>query len=250
MAKYHNDLLKFKNTHKGETAYIFGSGPSIKQFNIIEDGIFIGCNHILLNHDINNKLKYYFFGDGYNYTGAANTVIKFNTEMTCKERIDHVINYRDITTFCSAFMNNELFHGFSQKQVDELYNKKVHILNLTKDIDNLKPELDEMIVDHSIIFTCLHFALYCGFLKIYIVGCDCSSENGSSYFFLNKSDISEIPNVTRQLNRNLTQYNASSILPNIWKKMKIFKDTHFPNTKLISINPVKLKGLLDSDLYT
>lgn len=32
--------------------------------------------------------------------------------------------------------------------------------------------------------------------------------------------------------------------------MKTFKDIHFPNTKLISINPVKLKGLLDSDLYT
>ena len=250
MAKYHNDLLKFKNMHKGETAYIFGSGPSINQFKIIENGVFIGCNHILLNPNIKNKLKYYFFGDGYNFIGNSSIVLKYNTNQTYKERVDDVINHTNITTFCSAFMNNRLFHNFSQKQVDELYNKKVYIINLTRDIENLKPDIDETIMDHSVIFTCLHFALYCGFSKIYIVGCDCTNNKESSYFFLNKSNISNIPKITRKLNSNLTQYSATNILPDIWKKMKTFKDIHFPNTKLISINPVKLKGLLDDDLYT
>lgn len=250
MEKYHNKLLKFKNIHKGETAYIFGSGPSVNQFKILEDGIFIGCNHIIQNNYIKNKLKYYFFGDGYNYKGNWEIVLKYNTNTTYKQRVDNVINNTDITTFCSAFADGMLFHGFSQEQVDNLYDKKVNILNLTRDIDNLSPELDKKIVNHSVIFTCLHFALYCGFSKIYIVGCDCSSIEGSSYFFLNKSDISKIPKITRQLNRNLSNYNASPILPDIWKKMKRFKDLHFSDTKLISINPVKLKGLLDDDLYT
>ena len=249
MSKYHNNLLKFKNIHKGETAYIFGSGPSINKFKMMEDGVFIGCNHILLNKDIKDKLKYYFFGDGYNYNGESETIIKFNTNMTFKERVDNIINNTNIITFCSAYMDNRLFHGFKQKQVDELINKNVNILNLTRDIENLKPDLNEKIVNHSVIFTCLHFALYCGFSKIYIVGCDCCNNSESSYFFLTKADINKIHKNTKKINRNLTNYQASSFLPNIWIKMKLFKDKYFPNTKLISINPVKLKDILDSDLY-
>ena len=47
--KYHSELLKYKNIHVGDVCYIFGSGPTFNRFKIQEEGIFIGCNHIIKN---------------------------------------------------------------------------------------------------------------------------------------------------------------------------------------------------------
>ena len=65
--KYHSELLKYKNIHVGDVCYIFGSGPTFNRFKIQEEGIFIGCNHIIKNKYIRENIKYYFFGHGYKY---------------------------------------------------------------------------------------------------------------------------------------------------------------------------------------
>ena len=65
---YHPELLKYKNKHKGETCYIFGSGPTVNSFKLQEPGIFIGCNHIIKHEYIKKNLKYYFLDTVILYT--------------------------------------------------------------------------------------------------------------------------------------------------------------------------------------
>ena len=92
-------------------------------------------------------------------------------------------------------------------------------------------------IAHQPIFDCggtvisaLQFALYTNPKKIYLVGCDCSTGHFHE----------EIPNVLS---------NDSSGLVKRWKKFKDIMNDYCPNTEVISINPVGLKGMF-KDIYT
>lgn len=73
----------------------------------------------------------------------------------------------------------------------------------------------------SSIFPAVHFALYAGFQKIYLVGCDCTN----LYF-----------------SENVTVKSNLSYLVNFWIKFKEWAYKHYPNTTIMSINPI---GLID-----
>ena len=91
-------------------------------------------------------------------------------------------------------------------------------------------------LNHSIIFPAVQFALYCNFTKIYLVGCDCNlykQDRNRKYFFDDNSK-----NV--KLDYNIIQWG---------KKIYKFKNKEYSNTKLININPVGLKGMMDQDIY-
>ena len=80
--------------------------------------------------------------------------------------------------------------------------------------------------------------MYCGFTKIYLVGCDCATQISGAYNeFWNESYIEKMP---IENNEHLIEW---------WLKMKEFKDVNYPNAKLININPLGLKNKLDGDIY-
>ena len=88
-------------------------------------------------------------------------------------------------------------------------------------------------LNHSIVFPAIQFALYSGFSKIYLVGCDC---NG--YF---------------HSNNYLTGQNNTSIHTDLvywWYRMYEFKKKYYEDTRIISLNPVGLKKIMDDDIYT
>lgn len=75
-------------------------------------------------------------------------------------------------------------------------------------------------------FPAIQFALWTNPKTIYLVGCDCSSGH----------------------------YDGSGSESNLeyliepWKKLKKFRDIWYPLTKIVSVNPVGLKGIFE-DLY-
>jgi hypothetical protein len=75
----------------------------------------------------------------------------------------------------------------------------------------------------SVIFPAMQFALWCCPARIFIVGCDVSNEG---YFYEQGK-------------------NALNIEMNLlgWKKMKEFAHAFYPETEIISINPVGLRGI-------
>jgi hypothetical protein len=226
---YHHNLLKYKNIHIGETCYIFGSGPSFLKFKKEEEGIFIGCNHIIKNQYIKDNLKYYFFGHGY-------PIYKNNNSLygNHKKEVDTLGNHID--KFCMVSRNNDIsVHEFTIEDIKNL--KNINALPCDINLNNIYENLENhSFLNHSIVFPATQFALYCGFSKIYLVGCDCNmySCTDKKYFFDD--------------NTNNTSIDYNNIL--WWKKMHEFKNLVYPNTKIININPVGLKNLMDQDIYT
>lgn len=98
---------------------------------------------------------------------------------------------------------------------------------------DIRPDIEcNTLSDHgTIVHPALHFALYTNPDKIFLIGCDTSR---SGYF-----------------NKNLVQgtMNVDNLIVG-YKKFKEFSNWHYPNTKIISINPIGLKGLFDEDQYT
>ena len=85
----------------------------------------------------------------------------------------------------------------------------------------------------------MQFALYCGFKKIYLVGCDCGQydqegKNGTAKYFFKNDGGSK-----------LNQYTIDR-----WKKIYQLKNNHYPKAQIINMNPVGLKGLMDDDIFT
>lgn len=82
---------------------------------------------------------------------------------------------------------------------------------------------------YSVAFQALNFAAYTYPKKLYLVGCDCSN---SGYF-----------DGSKQLFANV----------NLWikgyQKFKLFMEHFYPDTEIISINPIGLKGIF-KDVYT
>ena len=227
--KYHSELLKYKNKHQGETCYIFGSGPSFKNFKKQEDGIFIGCNHIIKNEEIKNSIKYYFFGHGYlEYRKDIGTYGNHYRE------VNDLGNH--IEKFCMVSRNNNLrVHKFSPKEVLKL--KDINALPCDINCENINLDIENnSFLNHSIVFSATQFALYSGFSKIYLVGCDCHTDYVKENYFWNHSSESKRPN-----------YDFNII--NWWKKMYQFKNNYYPGCQIININPDGLKGLMDNDIY-
>jgi hypothetical protein len=224
--EYHKELLKFKNLHLGETCYILGSGSTIQQFKIQEEGIFIGCNHIIKNAEIKEKLKYYFFGHGYMEHNNDNTPIYGNHKKEV-DSLDH-----NIKKFAMVSRDNDIsVHLFTQQAIRNLQNINaipcdINIHHIYKDLEN-KPFLN-----HSIIFPAVQFAIYSGFKKIYLVGCDCNGYFHSNNFIHGTKNA--------DIDNDLVYY---------WKQMFKFKNLHYSDCKIININPVGLKGLMDKDLF-
>ena len=86
---------------------------------------------------------------------------------------------------------------------------------------------------NSTVFPAMQFALYTRPNKIYIVGCDCS--DGGHFF---KDNI------------HGGTFRAEEYigLAKSWKLLKEFALEMYPDTKIVSVNPVGLKGLFE-DLY-
>ena len=226
---YHKELLKYKNIHNGQTCYIFGSGSSINNFKIQEEGIFIGCNHIIKNTYIKNKLQYYFFGHGYMEHVSENSPLGYGNH---KKEVDELGNH--VTKFCMVSRDNDIsIHNFTMKDVYNL--KNINAIPCDMNLININIELsNQPFLNHSIVFPSIQFALYSGFKKIYLVGCDCNGFFHSQNFLNNKQ-------TNPKIDMDLVYW---------WKQIYNFKNTYYPSTNIININPIGLKNIMDGDIYT
>lgn len=212
----------FKNIHNGKDIVLVATGPTSKYFEEFrqnhKDAIYIGVNKACLIKDI--ELDYYFSHD---YDAI-------------KDFIDKVVDFKP---------KREKFLGltleFSKKSISrvipEHYAIKAKAKRYRTDWCDLREFEPQFVYDidsralccHcSVIFAAAQFALWTNPKRIYLIGCDCSL-NG--YF------------------DNTKQFRKLSVDKVIegWEKFKNFKNTYYPETEIISINPVGLKGLFKDD---
>lgn len=228
VSKYHKNLLQFKNKHKNEVAYIFGSGPSIKNFKKKEDGIFIGGNNILFHDNIRNNLTYYFTVHGFKESSWRKVY---------KEGNPYDLNKLDkkIKVFCVVSRSNQLI-DINKEDLKIMEEKDYQPIDIYNGIGNHTPNIEsEPLMNSNVCITMTQFALYCGFKKIYLVGCDCTycTTNIRNYFWSGLK--------TKKLLRKRVNH---------WNSLKNFKEKYYKDTNIININPIGLKGFFDGDIKT
>lgn len=208
----------YKNKHFGEDVAIIATGPSLNKYKPLDNVINIGMNKAFFADNIN--LSYYF-----SFDHIAN-----------KDYIEKIAEYKDITKFYgqlqpSYFCLKEIKagKGIMPESIILKHNAKKFYIYGKWPLTPLfiKPDIDKtwLVDGGSVVFSAMQFALFTNPKRIYLVGCDCSS----GYF------------------DGKTGADASHLVKS-WKELKKFAEIYYPDTEIISVNPVGLKGMF-KDLY-
>lgn len=196
----------YKNYYTGKNVVLVATGPSLAQYVPIENAIHIGVNRAF--YWIKKPFDALFIQD-YNIGD---------------EILDQAIQY-------SADNESVLFLGLVDQYIipestalraaakryytDYLYRPK---FNFAYDISSQR--LGDF---NSVVFSAMQFLLWTNPKRIYLVGCDC---NRSGYFD----------------NKEQTNYLTDKIIEH-WALFKEFAHIYYPETEIISVNPVGLRGM-------
>jgi len=90
-------LEQLKDKHKGETAYLLGTGPSLNEvdFGLLKDKLLIGCNSLLRGYSkFGIRCSYYCCSDGYTYEqlGAEIMALEDTEKFICHGAVKHYNN--------------------------------------------------------------------------------------------------------------------------------------------------------------
>ena len=202
---------EFRDCNKGKDVVIVATGPSMKYYEQLPNMPHIGVNAAFKNEKLD--LDYYFTTD---YESR-------------NEWFDDLKNYNFIKFFgqYSAGVYRDRFQ-VSEQLIKENNARRFFQGAPNEDI-NINIEFYPLAGFYSITFQAMHFATFTNPKRIFLVGCDCDS---SGYF-----------DGKQQLFANLPKWVKG------YEKMKEFIERFYPETEVISINPVGLKGLF-RDVYT
>lgn len=209
-----NAFLEFKACNRGRTVAAVGTGPSLSYYSPIDGVSHIGVNSSFLKEDL--TLDYYFITHYY--------------PEWCEKLKEH--------RFIKFFNINRKFNSadqFPEYIIEENGGRRFFSMS---HISGTQVHTD---IEHyplmgygSIIFRAIHFALYTRPKRLLLIGCDCA-RNGH---------YDGVPDG----NGVLTDMNISRWVEG-YKDVKKFAAFHYPDTEIISINPVGLKGMF-CDVYT
>ena len=227
-ALHEKTFAGYQGKYDGQDLYLIGTGPSVKYFKSISsqnDGIYIGLNKAFNLPDI--TLDYIFMQD----------------YIATKQYMEDSLEYKnkDLVRFY-AYIWPEIVENITiPRSVVQHHNAKAFYSSCTmmsnnllqnKDIFALDLESEVLCASGGIAFPAMQFALYTQPKRLFIVGCDC----GGGY-----ADSSLSTNDVIDKSHQEMVYN--------WKLLKQFADKYYPNTQIVCINPVGLKGLFD-EVYT
>jgi lipopolysaccharide biosynthesis glycosyltransferase len=210
--KLHQQVFsKYKNVNKGKCVVLVATGPSLNDFKPINDAIYLGVNKAFQYEKV--KFDYLFLQD---YSGPTPNYIDDFCKYNAKKFLGITSDY--LLPQCIIPAKYGDFEGVERFCVAHPTEKS----NFTYDISTL-PFGDF----YSIVFPAMQFLLWTNPSKIYLVGCDC---NQSGYANSNQKNLLYINKVIDG-----------------WEKMKKFAKAYYPDTEIISINPVGLKGVFKDE---
>lgn len=211
---HENTFKKFYNINKNKDVVLLATGPSLNDFINIDNAVYVGVNHAFKYNKIN--LDYLFIQDK-----RALSIEDLELSSTYSKSC---IKFYGIAT-----------DGFSEMVIPKYiyennlcYKYIIHHHNSPFDSFAYDISISLLPSFGSISFAALNFIMWTHPKRIFLVGCDCSSGG----HFLDKKDTS----------------NYGYMLKG-WKIGKAFLQYHYPDIKVISINPVGLKGMF-KDIYT
>lgn len=203
---------KYMNCNIGRRVVIVGTGPTLKYYKPMENVIHIGMNGAWRRSDI--QWDYYFAQDFDRRTVEHRDFIE---NVSCQFFLGRYSQNNQGAKYCEAPVS----YGLIRDNISHYFLDKCPSREIYLDIAQ-----HPLFCNGSVVFPALHFALYTNPEKIYLVGCD-TTPKGYSYL-TNEKKIYD---------------NAVSIWRVGYARMKTFAEYYYPDTEIISINPVGLKGL-------
>lgn len=207
---------KYKNCNYGRDIVLLATGPSLKDFIPIQEAVYIGVNRAFEYEKV--KLDYAFIFDNSHptpeYLKELNTYKGNNVKKFYGICSDYELLECNISESDAINANAERYYLYSTG------NKNIP----TYDISS-----EAFYNANSVVFPAMQFALWTNPKRIYLVGCD---TNLQGYYNSSSKNILKTKAV----------YNG-------WLKIRDFAKIFYPETEIISINPVGLKGMFQ-DTYT
>lgn len=203
VASMHQAFLSFKGKHKGESAILFATGPSLEDFSYEllpeNPSVRVGTNSIIYRDDF--ELDYYWCGDRRTF------------DIPEQERYLKAILAKsgDMQVFCCTSVDGWVHPRSFTSEHARMMGAVECSQSVVSGEDAFASDLATMpVYNYSIVFPAMQFLLYTGVQKIYIVGCDCTLD---------------------------------PVLVEHWYFLAKFKDDKYPDVEIVSVNPRKLEGL-------
>lgn len=214
---------EYKNKYNGHKLVIVACGPTLKYYEPKSEAVHIGVNRSFMNKSIN--LDYLFIQDRLEHDmDAANAYLP--NRCTKFYGILPELRFSQVKREILKVSNFDISQA----------NAKIYIIEdaLRRNWAN-NLEFEPIGDWAGCVFSALQFALYTNPQEIYLVGCDCTS-NG--HFYEEQASQFTTKNTTNLM------YQKKS-----WDSFKQMVCRMYPNTPIISVNPVGLKGMF-KDVYT
>lgn len=214
---------KFKNKHINDELAIVGCGPTVQYYKNELNTKNIALNAAILIDNIN-----------YTYTFAHDGgLLKYI------QNYFEIIKNKELISFLGKFLEPSFTLNMPEIKYGEEYNiyryytsARRYLFGLDYSFESIYPNIDiHPLADYnSVSFSALHFALYTYPKKIYLIGLD-TNKGGINFF--EKCD---------------GLYNTKNMLRG-YQKFKEFTKMYYPETEIISVNPVGLKDIFKG-VYT
>lgn len=220
-AKLHAETFKgYKGIFEGKNVVLVGAGPSVAKFKPMKDVVYIGLNRACSIKEI--PFDYLFAIDNLGirnyYKDIANRdCVKFIGDQGCAPEMQ-----------ISESVIPLLGKGVRRYRTDSGH--------LNSDDSKFAVDLETEALGNffTVAMQAMQFALYGNPDKIYLVGIDCST---AGHFDADKNSAEE--KTSYVLGAKFWADGATRD----WAKLKVFAETYYPGTEIVSINPVGLKGL-------
>ena len=208
---------KFKNLHEGQRCFIVGNGPSLSKLDLskLTNEIVFTANNIMNNRTIYEMLNtdYHVIIDPFYFRQSVDLPEE-------KVFIDLLkqINYKNKKPVC--IVDHEGVEAFKEYGLDKLLDL-AYIYQHRNMVDSYSSEISltgNMPSSQNVIQAAVFSAMYMGFKKIYLIGCDMTSvfltyesnddgeytiaKNSHAYEFSEK----EVENFLKELNRCDNEY--------------------------------------------
>lgn len=215
---------KYRGIHKGKSIVLLGSAPSLNLYEpVVEDAIYIGVNETFLCDKF--KLDYLFVQDKMRKNDLYKAANQYKGN-DCKKF--YGVHYCDQPVSVYDVLEAKAERYFFVDREIPSNDLKGFFSDIT-----LRPFNVWSTVGHC----AFEFALWTQPNEIYLVGFDCAR---TGHFHEEKNEHSNSDWYKMMFDRMFYG----------WNYYRKFAETYYPETQIISVNPVKLKGLFNKDIYT
>jgi len=237
-SKYNHVFEPYRDCNKGKSAVVFGTGPTVNLYkHPEEDLVTVGTNGMIFHKTM--ELDYYFNGHCH-----------FHSFGVCMDSLEGQ-NSCEWVKSMKALKAKKFSVGIVDGHQQIGHWDQVQAAGLGADLVEVNDSLGKVSRDIvkdglmwkgqfgcAIIYPAIHFTLFTGVKRIYLVGCDSTQAKSFWHPMWDNMPQSEMCKEIWQLG----QLSSACTSPHNWQSIKEhFFDRLYPEVEIIWVNPVSTK---------